>query len=109
MPTDSESSSACICVHLWFSPVFFFVKARITHERAERRRPCDVETGVAVEAAELQHVGAEKAPARAEDRRANRKAAAPGLLLAHEEVGERVDLRDVAGERRERIMVQVAP
>src|SRR4051812_1340916 len=91
-----------------FAFVFFLVEPAVADKGAERRGPRDVETGVAVEEADLEDIGPKKAPARPEDRRAEREAAAARPLLADEEIGEGVYFCDVARQGGERVVVEVA-
>jgi hypothetical protein len=87
--------------------VFDLVEAAITDEGGEGGGVGDVETGVAVEEAAFKNVGAEEAPAGPEDGGRGGELGAARGVLADKEVGERVDLRDVGGERRKRVVVEI--
>src|ERR1019366_3693890 len=110
-PRRSPTSSSASLLNWWGwsgmggALVLGLIEPAVAHERTEGSRDGDVEARIAVEKTEFQHVGAEEAPERAED---GGDAAALGLLLAHEQIGEGINLRDMAGERRKRVMVQVA-
>jgi hypothetical protein len=85
-----------------------FEEPAVADEGAEGRGDGDVEAGKAVEKPALEHIGAEETPRGSKEGGAERETGAARLLLAEEEVGERIDLRDVGRERRERVVVQVA-
>ena len=84
------------------------VKTAVADERAEGGGPSDVEAGETVEEAELENVGADEAPERAGDSGGDGEAGAARLMLLQKEVGEGIYLRDVTGERGERVVKQIA-
>ena len=92
----------------WWSLTLGFVEAAVADESAESGGPRDVKTGETVEEAKFENVGAEEAPERADDGGENREARAACLLLLDEEIGEGIYLRDVAGKRGERVVMEVA-
>ena len=84
------------------------VETAVADERAEGGGPSDVEAGETVEEAELENVGADEAPERAGDGGGDGEAGAARLMLLQKEVGEGIYLRDVTGERGERVVKQIA-
>src|SRR5262245_41709353 len=102
--------------NLWFTLLrdlrFLFVlglvQPAVADEGAEGGRPGDVEAGEAVEESAAEDIGAEEAPRGAKHGGADGKARAACLLLADEEIGERIDLRDVRREGGKRMVMEIA-
>src|SRR6266542_3871229 len=107
MDTNARELFAWIGVRSRFLFVFLFVEPAVADERAEGRRPSDVVAGIPVEKTAAQNVGAKKTPGGPEGGFDEGKMLAARLLLSHEQIRERIELRDVRGKRRKRIVVQI--